>query len=299
MMNRRDMLKSTAALVGATAFPVGWTHAADAKEPQKVLYFTRNGGFYHSVVKRKNADTPSHSEKIMVELGKKNGFEVTLSKDGRIFDGDIDQYDAFIFYCNNDLTKPNKSKEPPMTVKGKKRFMDAVARGKGFVGLHSTCACFRTAGAKDKNAEKVDPFIAMLGGEFIAHGPQQEATLRITSPGFPGVKGLGEAFKLREEWYAMKNFATDLHVILVQETAGMKGGCYQRPPFPSTWARRHGKGRVYFNSMAHREDVWLGQPFQQVLLGGIAWACRNVEVDVTPNVAQAAPKAWELTNKKG
>jgi len=35
-------------------------------------------------------------------------------------------------------------------------------------------------------------------------------------------------------------------VILVQETRGMKGGCYQRPDFPSTWARPHGKGRAFF-----------------------------------------------------
>lgn len=40
-MKRRDMLLTTgAALLGASAFPLGWVAAADQKK-QKVLYFTR------------------------------------------------------------------------------------------------------------------------------------------------------------------------------------------------------------------------------------------------------------------
>ena len=116
----------------------------------------------------------------------------------------------------------------------------------------------------------------------------------IASPHFPGINALGHSFKLLEEWYALKNFANDLHVILVQETAGMKGMCYQRPPYPSTWARRHGKGRVFFTSMAHRENVWLEEPFQQIVLGGLAWALGNVDVDVTPNVDEVTPRASVL-----
>ena len=128
----------------------------------------------------------------------------------------------------------------------------------------------------------------------IAHGPQQKATMRVTSPNFPGLKGLGAAFEMLEEWYAMKNFAKDLHVILVQETKGMKGDCYQRPPFPSTWARMHGKGRVFFTSLAHREDVWEGETLRQITLGGLAWTLRDIDADITPNIDQVTPQASVL-----
>lgn len=292
-MKRREMLLTTgAAVAGTCAFPLRWVAAAE-KKPQKVLYFTRNVGFYHSVVVRKGGDL-SHSERILVEMGKRVGIEVECAKDGRVFDGDIDQYDAFAFYTNGDLSTPNKQEEPPMSQEGKKRFLDAIAAGKGFVGFHSACACWRTPGPRDENSDKVDPYLAMLGGEFIAHGPQQKATMRITSPNFPGMQNLGDSFVMLEEWYAMKNFAKDLHVILVQDTEGMKGGCYQRPAFPSTWARMQGKGRVFFTSMAHREDVWEGEPFQQIVLGGLAWALGNVDADVTPNIGKAAPKGSQL-----
>jgi hypothetical protein len=181
-----------------------------------------------------------------------------------------------------------------MSAAGKQRLLDAIAGGKGFVAFHSSCACWRTPGARSAKSVEVDPYIGMIGGEFVAHGPQQEATMRIASPDFPGLNGLGGSFKLLEEWYALKNFARDLHVILVQETTGMKGGCYQRPPYPSTWARMHGKGRVFVTSMAHRENVWLEEPFQQIVLGGLAWALGNVDVDVEANISTVTPRAGEV-----
>ena len=293
-MKRREMLAGAgAAVLGASLFPLHWVEAAAEKKRKRVLYFTRNVGYYHSVVVRKG-DALSHSERILVELGKQHGFDVDCTKDGRVFDGDLDQYDVLAFYTNGDLTLPNPQNEPPMTAAGKKRFLDAIAAGKGFVGFHSSCACWRTPGPADQNSDQVDPYIAMIGGEFIAHGPQQKAVMRVTSPNFPGMNGLGDSFELLEEWYAMKNFARDLHVILVQETAGMQGACSQRPAFPSTWARMQGKGRVYFNSMAHREDVWESDLFHQILLGGMAWAMGNIDADVTPNIERVAPKAWQL-----
>ncbi len=69
----------------------------------------------------------------------------------------------------------------------------------------------------------------------------------------------------------------------------MNGSDYQRPPYPATWARRHGRGRVFYTSMGHREDVWTNPIFQGVLLGGIAWSLRNVDADVTPNLEKATP----------
>jgi len=294
-MKRRDMLKATsAAVLGAGVFPCRWTSAAEGKR-QRVLYFTRNVGFYHSVVVRKG-DELSHSERILVALGQRAGIEVTCTKDGRVFDGDLAQYDAFAFYTNGDLTQPNPQNEPPMTAEGKKRFLAAIVAGKGFVGFHSSCNSWAAPGPAYENNAEVDPFIAMLGAQFIAHGPQQKAILRVTSPHFPGLEGVGESFEMLEEWYAMKNFAKDLHVILVQETKDMKGECYQRPPFPSTWARMQGQGRVFFTSLAHREDVWEGKPMQPIVMGGLAWALGNVSADVKPNIDQVAPHARTLKN---
>jgi len=294
-MPRREMLRvAGAAVVAASAFPMQWVSAADKKK-QKILYFTRSAGFEHDAVKIKDGK-PSISDRILTELGKKHGFEVVCTKDGTVFDGDLDQYDAIAFYTSGDLTKPNKAQTPPMTPEGKKKLLAAIAAGKGFVAFHAATDSFHSKGPRDQNQAPadIDPYIAMVGGEFIVHGAQQEATIRLASPKFPGANQFGESQKLKEEWYTLKNFAKDLHVILIEDNEGMTGDCYQRPPFPATWARMHNKGRVFYTSFGHRDDIWTNPQVQGVMLGGIAWAMGNVKANVKPNIDKVTPNASQL-----
>ncbi len=292
-MRRREFLLSTSvAAVGLSAFPTRWVSAAGTKN-KRVLYFTRSQGYEHSVVQRKNGEL-AYSEKILTDLGKKSGFEVVCTKDGSVFDGDLDQWDAIAFFTSGYPTRPDKLNDPPMSPQGKQRLLDAIAAGKGFIGFHSATDSFHSPGASNENQAQPDPYIAMIGGEFIIHGNQQKATVTVTAPKFPGTSGLGDSYNLLEEWYTLKNFAKDLHVVLIQETAGMTGACYQRPPYPATWARSHDKGRVFYTSFGHREDIWINPKIQDLILGGMAWVLRNVDADVTPNIDAVTPKAREL-----
>jgi len=306
-MNRREwLLTAGSAALGLSTLPLGSAEAAFGRrrrrslvaqpvpcgpvaEPkkQKVLYFTRSAGFEHAMVVRQG-DALSLSEKVLTELGAKNGFEVVCTKDGAVFDGDLDQFDCFAFYTSGDLTGKCLKPQPggPMSAEGKKRLLAAVEAGKGFVGLPSATDTFQSEG--------IDPYIAMLGAEFRGHDKQQETTLRVVDRGFPGMAGLNEEMRFMEEWYAFEKFAPDLHVILMQETAGMEGRNYQCPAYPATWARRHGKGRVFYTSLGHRDDVVSGPIFAQVVLGGLAWALGNAEADLTPNLAKVAPGAIEV-----
>ena len=297
-MNRRQMLISTAALA-ASFFPLRRGHAAQRRRQKKILYFTRSVAYEHAVVKR-NHGRLSFSEQKMVEFGQQAGFDVECTKDGRVFDGDLDRFDALVFYTCRDQDQPNEYNDPVVSAAGKRRLLDAIRAGKGFVGIHSTCASYYSKAAELENQAQVDPFIAMLGGEIVLHGESQEAAMLVASPDFPGVKNLVPSFRLTDEWYAMKNFASDLHVVLVQETEGMRTEgdanrkAYHRPPFPSTWARMHSQGRVFYTAMGHFEAVWNSRPFQDVLLGGLAWALRNVEADVAPNIDLVTPQARQL-----
>ncbi|HUT92204.1 MAG TPA: ThuA domain-containing protein [Thermoguttaceae bacterium] len=294
MRRREFMLAAGTTALGLSTFPFRRARAARLKTP-KILYFTRSAGYEHSAVAPIDGG-PSVSEKVMTEIGKREGVEVVCTKDGRVFDEPLDQYDVIAFYTCGDLCNPeSKQNTPPMSADGKKRLLSAIEGGKGFVGFHSGADSFHSQGDRNAIQSEVDPYVAMLGGEFVKHGPQQVATMTVTSPDFPGLKGMGDCFELNEEWYALKNFAKDLHVILVQETEGMQGDCYQRPPFPATWARVHGKGRVYYTSLGHRHDVWTNPLCQQIVLGGFDWAMGNVDADLTPNLAKVTPKANQLT----
>ena len=297
-MKRRDMLISTAAAVGLSQLPFAW--AAAAEQPKrKLLCFTKSGGFEHSCVRR-DGDKLSHVEQILTDLGKQHNFDVYCTKDGGVFDTDLGDYDAFFFQTQGDLLTVGNDKQPPVSTAGKKRLLDAISRGKGFAAAHcgaDTChSPGHDQGQQKQRQTEVDPYIAMVGGEFISHGAQQVSRQSIVDAAFPGLAGAADngtpdSFKLNDEWYSLKNFADDLHVILVQDTQGMNGKDYQRPPYPATWARRHGKGRVFYTSMGHREDVWSNPKFQQILLGGLSWGFGNVDADVPANMKQVTPGA--------
>jgi uncharacterized protein len=306
-MNRREMLlrAGAAGLAFSMApFPFGWTAQRRRRrgggEPARVLMFTRSQGYEHSVVKRGPNNELSLAERIVTDLARKNGFEVNCTKDGREFLPEtIARYDAFLFETTGDLTKEGGDHQPPMPVEGKAALLRAVAEGKGFVGSHCASDTFHSPGKNNENqhGNQIDPYIRMLGGEFVVHGAQQDAKMHVVDDTFPGARGLRD-FDIKEEWYALKNFAPDLHVILLQVTEGMKGSMYARPDFPATWARRAGRGRVFYTSMGHREDIWESQRFQDLLMGGLSWALGRTVADVTPNIAKVAPHCSELTNAK-
>lgn len=286
MSSRQFTRRQVLQIGGASLLATSLVRRARAEEaaPKKVLYFTKSSGFEHSVVQRKDGAL-SHSEKILVEIGKRHGFDVTPSKDGHVFDGEHKQYDAYVFFTSGDMTTEGTDKQPPMSAAGKQALLDAVKSGKGFLGIHAATDSFR----ESSGPGKIDPYIAMLGGEFLTHGEQQKARMTVVNPAFPGMKDLGGGFDLLDEWYALKNFANDLHVLLINETKGMRGGMYERPPFPGTWARRHGDGRVFYTSLGHREDVWTNPLFESILVGALQWATGQATLDTTPNVEKVTP----------
>lgn len=295
-MKRREMLIASSAALLGTQLPWRWSEAADeakAGDKKKLLMFTRSQSFEHSSCKREG-DKLAFNERLVTDLGHDHQFEVVATKDGRIFDKPLDEFDAFLFYTTGDLTQPGGDGQPPMSADGKKRLIDAVHSGKGFLASHCGSDTFHSTG--ERNVEQPpgerDPYIQMLGGEFIRHGGQQKGRLAVADPKFPGCQELKSQLEIKEEeWYSLKNFADDLHVILVLDTQGMHDPDYDRPPFPCTWAHKHGQGRVFYTSMGHREDVWSNPHFQQVLLGGLAWAFGKVDADVTPNIKDKTPGA--------
>jgi type 1 glutamine amidotransferase len=170
-----------------------------------------------------------------------------------------------------------------MPAGGKEALLKFIEAGKGFVGFH--CASDTFHGGND---DRADAYIKMLGGEFDGHNQQQKSRIRAVGK-FAPLKDVQD-FEMTEEWYRFKNIAPDLHVILVQETGSMQEQVYKdRKPYPETWARLQGKGRVFYTSMGHREDVWTNETFQSVILGGLSWALGRVDAEVKPNLREACP----------
>ncbi len=184
--------------------------------PRKILFFSRSVLFEHSVVRRQG-DELSWAEQAFVKLARLINCEVECTKSGRVFESDLDTYAAIVSYaCGRptDLMQPESlDGSPPLTERGWKNLDAAVRGGKAYVAIHPGIWLLPEA----------------VGADCLGHGSQQEARIKVVSPQFPGVEKLGESFSMVEEWFSLMRFAKDLHVVLVQDCAGMKKDTPGRP----------------------------------------------------------------------
>jgi len=74
----------------------------------------------------------------------------------------------------------------------------------------------------------------------------------------------------------------------------MTGSDYERGPYPQTWIHLYGKGRVFYPTLGHREDIWNHLVFQSILTGGLEWALHRVDAEIEPNLKSVAPRGQEL-----
>lgn len=302
--DRRTFLKTTALAGAAASLPTRLVPASQ----KTVLIFTKSSGFEHQVVKRVDGK-PSILENTVTELSKKHGFQVEASKDGRIFDSaDFTKFSGLLFFTTGDLTKEGTDKNPPMSDAGKQKFLDAIHGGMGFVGIHAASDTFHhQPDAPDLSSryvaygESSDPYIRMLGGEFIIHGSDprlQTTNLIVNDPKFPGLEGVTSPVEMNEEWYSMKDFRDDLHVILTIDTSKLKNACYERRPYPGTWARMHGKGRVFYTAIGDRPEHFQNPFYLNLLAGGIRWTIGDVNAEIPANVKTATPGYGDIPPQK-
>jgi uncharacterized protein len=249
--------------------------------PKKLLVVTVTKGFRHSSI-------PT-AEKVLGELAQKSG---TFTVDYVRTDEEMAQkmtaaalkaYDGVIFAnTTGDLPLPDKD-----------AFLKWVKSGKAFIGMHSATDTFN-------KHEPVDPYVTMIGGEFQGHDAQVEVDCINQDPKHAACSGLGSTFHLKDEIYILKNFdRSTVHGLLTLDKHPNK-----KTPgdYPIAWCKMYGKGRVFYTSLGHREDVWdantpesfkrenpkeVSEAYQKHILGGIKWALGLANGSAKPEVKAA------------
>jgi type 1 glutamine amidotransferase len=197
----------------------------------------------------------------------------------------IKGYDGFVFAnTTGDLLFPDRD-----------GFVELIKSGKAMVAMHS-------------GSDTYHPFrgyIDMLGGEFETHKSQVEVQPILHDPAHAATKPIPNGFKVFDEIYIIKSFekakvhalmGLDSHPNLAQLTDEEKKKEEElKRYFPISWCKEFGKGRVFYSSLGHREDVWdptwkegtkdrknspeIAKTYQEHILGGIKWALRLAEGD--------------------
>ena len=146
--------------------------------------------------------------------------------------------------------------------------------------------CIRTPGGP------ASPYIELLGAEFLSHGRQFEGRVKVVDGGHPTMRSMPAEIVLMDEWYVFRNVDVEgLHVLAVLETASEPLGqaLYDRPAYPVIWCKAVGSGRVFYNAMGHREDVWDNPIFQEAFLDALDWSLGNSAALAAPNFADVVP----------
>jgi type 1 glutamine amidotransferase len=157
-------------------------------------------------------------------------------------------------------------------------FVKWVADGHAFVGVHAASDTFHG----------FRPYLEMVGGEFKTHGPQVEVECRVEDPKHPAGKAFEGApsFKVFDEIYQFQNFdRSRVHGLL---TLDAHPNDKTPGDYPVAWCRREGKGRVFYTSLGHRQEVWKAPWYRRHLLGGIKWALGLEKGDDKPQQKKAA-----------
>jgi len=222
---------------------------------KKILFFTQSDEFRHSVVRRPLTGELSHAEKIFKKIATEAGYKVDLSQDFHdLQKGNLADYAAIVTYTSGN---PKIAKEA---------LMEWVRAGGAFMGIHASTDTFKN-----------DPaYVKFIGAAFKTHAPgNKEVTIKIDDPNNPATKMLAGEWKIVDEIYHFKGFVRDnVHMLLSidMDKTNLKQQKMEKGKFyPVAWTRTEGKGRVFYTSLGHREDVWTNPVYQKHLLGGLAW----------------------------
>ena len=83
-----------------------------------------------------------------------------------------------------------------------------------------------------------------------------------------------------DEIYEFKNWdRSKCHVLLTMHKHPQRD---EQGDFPVAWTNRVGKGRMFYTSLGHREDVYTNPLYLKHLTGGIRWALGLEKGDDTP-----------------
>jgi len=263
---------------------------ASAADGPRILFLNKSAGYEHGVVKVKDG-APCHVEKTIHPLVEKMGGTLVSTKDGSQLNAEnLKNVDVVVFYTTEDLCNSETGdKTPAVGPNGMVELLDWVKAGGGLIGFH----CASDTWHRARNQFKPEsPYLDTLGGEFRGHGAQFPGVLRVVDSGHPTMAHIKDGWKINDEWYLFSNFQDEtMHVLALLDPAEerTKQDKYNLPNYPVIWCSAPGEGRVFYNAMGHREDVWDNPEFQMAFIDAVQWTAGQGDAGVAPNFTQVVP----------
>ncbi len=261
------------------------TARAKPQKPRKVLAYTNAAGFVHSSI--------PYGAHAVEEMGDRTGaYETVISNNPAMFDPEnLGQFDAVVLVNTtgnwllprNDVFKQLSQKQQE-ELKAREPYrqqslIDFLSSGKGLAGFHS---------ASDSQYQWSE-FGKIIGGYFNHHPWHQQIRVHLEEPGHPLLSAFGgKDFEVADEIYQFKApYSRDkLRVLLTLDTKSVDAnkGAREDKDYAIAWIHTYGKGRVFYSSLGHREEIYWNPSVMQFYLDGIQYVLGDLQdIDAAPS----------------
>ena len=248
-MNRREF--GTGLIGGALLAGGLLPKAAEAAKAKNVIIVGHAAGFKHSSI-------PTAIETV-TRLGKDTGaWQVTevvntAEEVAGCIVADVLATTDLVFFAN---TTGNVG----ISEQGKKDFYAWIERGGAWAGVHSAADTFHGDAR----------FLNVAGAEFRTHGRQVKVKVFCDDHQHAATKDLPATFEIYDEIYEFKNWSREqVHMLLSMAKHPQTG---EPGDHPIAWCKKVGKGRAFYTSLGHREDIYENETYLKHLAGGLKWA---------------------------
>lgn len=248
-------------------------------KPRALLIFDRNVGYpgHRSI---------AHANLAFELLGRKTGaFAATVSRDPEVFrPASLRRFDAV--FLNNNVG--NLFTDPEL----RRSLLDFVYAGGGLMGVHGTTVAFtRWPGAVEDWPE----FGLMLGGRGARHRASDELVrVKVDSPDHPLVRPFGgKPFEYRDEFFRVGDpysrdrvrvlFSIDTERTDLSSPDGRWQAERADGDYALSWVRSHGRGRVFYSTIAHNPSVFSDPLMLEFYLGAIQFVLGDLPAPTTPS----------------
>jgi len=253
--------------------------AAPAKpaKARKILIYSHCNGFNH-------APAIERAKIVLPMMGQKTGaYTAVVSDDLSNFEPEnLKQFDLVVL--NNTtgelfVTK-GKKVDDPETAKLRESFMAWVKNGGAVFGIHSATDC----------SYSWKEYGEMMGGWFSGHPWNTEVGVRNDDPTNPVNAAFdGKGFKVADEIYTVNKgdiYSREKQRVLLSidpavtdtKKAGRNDG-----DVAVSWIKAWGKGKVFYCSLGHRNEIFSTPAILAHYLAGMQWAMGDLQgVDATP-----------------
>jgi hypothetical protein len=259
---------------------------------KKLLAIADADVWYNHQRKSYHHDASSHTLAIIERLGRESGDWVTVIRtDFKLLTKDtnygrnartLNDFDGIFFMGGGQWDITDEQKADLLSF--------VHEDGKGFVAGHA---------ANGGGCIEWRDYAEMVGGDLVGEFPSSSMPIVVEDPKFPGMQGFPREF--RDQFTILgPNFSRNIdHVIMrmdssrfAEKLASLNAekdgstmteeayrarfekliGLRTDGDYPIVWARKYGKGRVWYSTFGHIETTLDDPHVQQMYTGGIRWA---------------------------